>query len=945
MKKAFLLVVLAVSALAAKAQQMNQPLPIDEKVKVGKLDNGLTYYIRHNEEPKGQAAFYIAHKVGSVQEEDNQQGLAHFLEHMAFNGSKHFPAGDVFSFIQRIGVTQFNAETGIDMTYYHLDNAPVTNPLVVDSCMLLLSDWSCQVEMTQEEIDKERDVIHGEYRMRDNAQQRMLTTILPQIYPGSKYADRMPIGKMEVIDNFKPEFLQAYYKKWYHPSLQAVIVVGDVDVDQIEAKIKTLFGPLQNPKDEAPYELYPVPDNDQPIYSIASDKEQQMQSLNLFWKRQMTPYEQRNTVAYLLEDYLTSIACSVVNERLADLALKADCPFIQAGLSDGKYLLSKTAEAMGLSMVSKPGKSAEAVQAVMTEIARARQHGFTQSELQRANDQYMASVEALYNNREKTANGYFAQQYLQNFLENNPAPSIELMYQLCKQLTGNLPAELYQQILVQKTEGVEKNFVLFAMCPENDVPAADALKKAVEAGYTAQTEALAEENNNEPLIASLPAPVKVKKVAKAPFGYTQWQLSNGANVYFKQTDFSDDEIDFKAVSKGGTNMFGNEYAPLTNLFINPQGGQRLSLFEIIASETGIAGFTGNQLKKKLAGKNASVELSLDETTDVLNGGSTVKDLRTLFELINLRFQAPSNDPDGYQNLISQLQMVMPQLDAMHAIIQADSCLNTYYQHNPHKQLIHSNIGEKMDYEMMRKAVADRFQSAGDFDFIFTGNINEDSLRQYVEQYIAPLPGLKKREGMKDAGIRAVRGNVENIYECEMQSEDASEVIVNVRWIADMAITPKNVTNAGALGSILSERLFKKVREDNSMGYSAGAQTTTNSLFEPYVCVTASANIKPEAKDECLRIIYNELEDIAKNGVSDEELKKFIEPGLTSLAQNERSNAYWAGTLTNLLLENYDRYTGRKEMITGVTSADVQKMAAALVKAGNRATVVMMPKVK
>jgi len=755
----------------------------------------------------------------------------------------------------------------------------------------------------------------------------------------------MPIGKMEVIDNFKPEFLQAYYKKWYHPDLQAVIVVGDVDVDQIEAKIKNLFGSFQNPKDEAPYELYPVPDNDQPIYAIASDKEQQMLSLNLFWKRQMTPYEQRNTVAYLLEDYLTSIACNVVNERLADLTLKADCPFIQAGLSDGKYLLSKTAEAMTLTVVPKPGKSAEAMQAVMTEIARARQHGFNQSELQRANDEYMASIENLYNNREKTANRYFAQQYLQNFLENNPIPSIEMLYQLSKQLIGNLPAEIYQQVFIQKTESVEKNFVVMAMCPENEVPAADALKKAVEAGFTAQTEALAEESNNEPLIAKLPTPVKVKKVAKAPFGYTQWQLSNGANVYFKQTDFSDDEIDFKAVSKGGSNMLSNEYAPLTNLFVNPQNGQRLTLFELIASETGIAGFTGNQLKKKLAGKSVSVEWSLDDNSDVLNGGSTVKDLRTLFELINLRFQGPSNDPDGYQNLISQLQMVMPQLDAMHAIIQADSCLNTFIQHNPRKQLIHANIGEKASYEMMRKAIAERFQSAGDFDFIFTGNINEDSLRLYVEQYIAPLPGLKKREGYKDAGIRAVRGNVENIYECEMQSEDASEVIVNVRWIADMTITPQNVTKAGALSNILSERLFKKVREDNSMGYSAGAQIVTNSLFEPYVCVTASANIKPEAKDECLRIIYNELQDIVQNGVSNEELKKFIEPGLTALAQNERSNAYWTGTLTEMLLEKYDRYTGRKEMISSVTSADLQKVAADLLKSGNRATVVMTPKIK
>ena len=941
MKRFFLLAALVVTAFTAKAQQLDV-LPIDEGVRIGKLENGLTYYIRHNEEPKGQAAFYIAHRVGSVQEDDNQQGLAHFLEHMAFNGSKHFPAGSVFGFIQRIGVTDFNAETGIDMTYYHLHNAPVTNPVIVDSCLLLLSDWSCQVELTQKEIDQERDVIHGEYRMRDNAQQRMLTKLLPQLYPGSKYSDRMPIGKMEIIDNFSPDFLEAYYKKWYHPSIQAVIVVGDVDVDHIEGKIKELFGPLKNPENEAPYELYPVPDNEQAIYAIESDKEQPQNTLNYYFKHAPIPMEMRGSTAFIANLFMKSIVASCLNQRLQELALKADCPFVLARVSDGQYLVSKTCDAFGLTIMPKPGKDAEATKAVMTEIARVQQHGFTAGEIQRATDEFVAGVEAIYNNRDKQPNGYWAQQYLSHFLMGDAIPNVETELQVYKMLASQLPAEVYQQYLQQLTQSTERNFVLMGMCSETDKPAAADLKQAVAEGITAQTEAYVDEDNGQPLIAELPKPVKVKKVAQAPFGYTQWQLANGANVYFKKTDFSDDEINLQAVSKGGTNLLSDDKAPLTSIFLNPQTGQRFYLLDIIAGETGIANLTGTQLKKKLAGKKVGVEISMGEHVDGLKGISTVKDMRTMFELINLRFQGASNDPDACENILSQLEMLMPQLDAMHALVQADSVQNLLFNHSPRKQFLHASTRQKVNYDMVRQAINERFQSAGDFDFIFTGAINEDSLRLYVEQYIAPLPGLKKREAKKDLGINPIKGVHESVYTCKMQNADASEVIVNVRWAFDDKYTLKDAVTAYALGSVLSDRYFRKIREDNSMGYSAGANAKVSSGFNPSYAVTASANIKPECKDQCLEIIYNEMELLAKNGVTEEELKTYKEPALTNFAQTQRDNSYWTDVLATYLLDNIDGNTGKDELIKGITSADLQKMAEKLLKSGNRVTVVMTP---
>jgi len=940
-RKFFTVCMLVLGATNMLAQQM---VPVDENVKVGKLDNGLTYYIRHNEEPKGQAALYIAHKVGSVQEEDNQRGLAHFLEHMAFNGSKHFPSGDVFSFIQRIGVSDFNAETEWDLTYYHLDSTPVTNPLVVDSCLLLLSDWSCGVQLTQSEIDKERDVIHGEYRMRDNAEMRLITNLYPIVYAGSRYAERVPIGTMEIIDNFSPKFLQDYYEKWYHPSLQAVIIVGDIDVDKIEAKIKELFGGFKNPANEAPYELYPVPDNDKAIYAIGKDKEQQNVILDYYFKRAMTPYEVRETIDYLVLDYITTIACNIVNERLADMVRKADCPFIEAYINDGNFLISKTAEAINVTVVPKQGQSKVASEVVMTELARAKQHGFTASELARANEQYKAMIEQLYNNREKTHNGFFANQYLRNFIYGNPMPSIETLYNLTNQVVGNLDAEVFRSVLNDKTSGIEHNFIAMAKCPENDIPLEEELKAGVEAGFNAKTEAFIDEASNEPLISALPKPVKIKKEEKAPFGFTKWTLKNGANVYFRKTDFSDNVIKMTAFSKGGYNLMGDEYAPLQATYFNPETRQEFTLYDIVTSATGINKFTASDIKKKLAGKNVSIVSSISDDTESLEGSAVIKDLRTLFELTYLMFQGPANDPDGYNSINTTVKAMMPQLDAMHAVIQRDSLANTFYMHNPHKQMLHASTMEKTNYATVQNAHADRFSQAGDFNFVFAGPINEDSLRAYVEQYIAPMPAVKKREAFADVKRVYAKGVVENTYPCKMPNADAAESIIDVRWTAEVqSLDLKSSVVAEALGSILSDRLFRKIREERSMGYHAGASSNTIPGLYPILQISASAYIKPECKDEALAIIHQEMEDIAKNGVTADELKKYAEPTLTTYQQVQRNDNYWTFALCNKVLFDFDIDTNKDAIIKGVTSDDVKALVNDIIlKQNNRTTVVMVP---
>ena len=931
--KKLLLVLVAAISLPAAAQQM-PPLPVDPAVKIGKLDNGLTYYIRHNEEPKGQANFYIAQKVGAVQENDDQRGLAHFLEHMAFNGSTHFPGNSLIKYCEKIGVKfgqNLNAYTAADETVYNIDNVPVADTNNVDSCLLILSDWSGRLLLEPEEIDKERGVIHEEWRMRSSASQRIFERNLPTIYPGSKYGERMPIGLMEIIDNFTPEFLRAYYEKWYHPSLQGIVVVGDIDVDYVEGKIKEYFSDLKNPENEAAYELYPVPDNDTAIYVIDKDKEQQQTIIEVMFKHEIVPFELRGTFAYLAQNYLTHIISSVLNERFDDLAQNADCPFIGAGCSDGKYILSKTCDAFTVYLVPKPGQDAEAVKAVMTEIARARQHGFTSTEVQRAVDEYMSQLEKIYTNRDKQKNSFYCPQYVRHFLEGDAIPDVETEYQIMQMISQQLPAEMFGQALPEMIAEVEKNFVFLAMYPEKDdvvIPTAADMRAAVEAGFNAQTEAFVDEVNNDPLISKLPKPVKVQKEEAADFGYTKWTLKNGANVYFKKTDFNDAQVIMAARSKGGIGK------------IETEDMANAQLFDGVIAQTGIGSFTGTEFTKKLAGKQAGVNVNLNEFQDRLDGSATPKDLRTLFELTYLRFQEPSNDVDGYNNLMSMLRSQLANIEKSPDKAFSDSVSVTLYNHNPRKQSLKLADLDKVSYERIRQIYRERFQSAGDFDFFFTGNFDEDSLRCYVEQYIAPLKKIKKREEFTDRGVRYSKGQVENRFRREMETPQANIIVF---WNGETEYTLKKDVAMSALASALSERYLKSIREDGGMAYSVGASGSLNyGLFDQYV-LQVYCPVKPAMMDEALKLMQQGIEEIAKDGVTDEELNKFKEFELKELGENLRNNGFWQNLIVGKTVWGHDDLTGYEEAIKSVSSDDVKAFVNdVLLKDFNRAIITMLP---
>lgn len=465
LKQFFVAAVMLLATGSMVAQQMPQ-VPVDKDVRIGHLDNGLTYYIRHNNFPEHVASFYIAQKVGSINENDDQRGLAHLLEHLAFNGSEHFQGNSLQNYLQSIGVEygkNLNAYTSIDKTVYYFTDVPTTRTTAVDSCMLILKDWSNGISLTQEAIDNERDVVHNEYRMRMVGQQRIMERSLPALYPGSKYGYRMPIGLMSIIDGCDPETLRAYYRKWYRPDNQAVIVVGDVDVDHIEAQIKKLFSGIKVPANAAKVIPELVPDNDTAIYVVDKDKEQNYDVAMISMKHDATPDSLKGSLNYFATSYVQSAIASMLSSRLGEKSLEADCPYLQAGCDNGSYLVSRTKDAFSLTAVAKPGKMLEAYAAVLREAKRAKDFGFTATEYVRYKEDFMSGLDKMYSNRDKMKNEQFTSQYVDHFISNEPIPSVEDEYQIYKMLVPSIPVEAINAYAKELICETDTNFVTLLM--------------------------------------------------------------------------------------------------------------------------------------------------------------------------------------------------------------------------------------------------------------------------------------------------------------------------------------------------------------------------------------------------------------------------------------------------------------------------------------------------
>ena len=938
MKKQFFLclgclLLIFLSAGFLQAQEM-QPLPIDPKVRYGKLDNGLTYYIRHNELPENRADFYIAQNVGSVLEEDNQAGLAHFLEHMAFNGTKNFPENGIDKYLQSVGMRMgenLNAYTSFDETVYTIINAPVDKPNVVDSCLLILHDWSNSLALTDSMIEKERGIIREEWRTRRDASQRLLEKQLQQMFPGNKYANRIPIGSIDVINNFKPEELRGYYKKWYRPDLQAIIVVGDVDVDTVEKTIKTMFSDIPAPVNPAKREYVSVADNDEPIVSIATDKEASSTIIYIYHKYDPMPAQLRSTAAGLITDYISAVCSQILNERLEALLHQANPPFVYAEAYDGDFMVARTKDAFTIAAIAKEGEIDSTMTALVREMERARQFGFTVSEYERAKINILKQYESAFNERDKQKNSSYTKEYVNHFTEGGYIPGIETEYTLINQIAPNITVEQVNQYLSQVIG--EKNIVLALSGPEKEgvvYPTESELLEMFNKARSQKVEPYKEEVNNDPLIPELPVPGKiVKEEHDGLFDATVLTLSNGVRVVLKPTEYKKDEIQMTATSPGGSFMVGIDDA------------KNMKVFNSVIGLGGLGNFSAIDLSKKLAGKKVSCSASLGVDNESLNGYASPDDVKTLFELIYLAMTSPRTDNDAYASFENRMkaQLENAKLDPSTAL--NDTISKVVYNNHPRAVSLEAEDFDKISYQRILDIYKERYGDASDFTFTFVGNLNVDSIRPYIEQYLATLPANGRVDKPSPEALpKIMKGKLENHFSREMQTPKSS---VFQLYSGNSEYNLKNLLTASLLSQILDLVYTETIREAEGGSYGVYAGVSLSDFPKGQTTLQVFFDTDPEKWENMVRIVDEEIQRIATDGPKSEHLTKSRDNMLKRHNERLQENSYWLNVIDSYYFRGMDAYTNYKETLESITADDIKKFMSDFISQGNCVEVVMGPK--
>ena len=931
-----LLMLVAFSANVMSAQEM-PAIPVDPEVRIGHLDCGLTYYIRHNNYPENRVNFYIAQRVGSIQEEESQRGLAHFLEHMAFNGSEHFngEGKGIIDYTRSLGVNfggDLNAYTSIAETVYNINDVPSTRQSAIDSCLLILKDWSTGLLLTDEEIDKERGVIHEEWRLGQSAQMRMLERQLETLYPDSKFGKRLPIGLMSVVDNFPYKELRDYYHKWYRPDNQALVIVGDVDVDHIEAQIKEMYKDYKLDPNAAQVVREPVPDNDQPIIVVDKDKEQQYSEVSVFFKHETEAPEEKKNLDYLLVDYIKDMITDMLNTRLEDLAQEPDCPFDNAYCYDAEYILANTMDAFTLEIMPKEGKTEAATQAAIIEAMRAAKHGFTASEYSRARDEYMSRLERRYNERDKVSNENYGRQYCSNYLDGEPIPSIESLYQIMGMIAPNITVDMINQVLPELISTDGKNLVIANFNQEKDgavYPTAEGLKAAFDNAASANIEPYVDNVKDEPLMTKMPKKGKIKKEStNETFGYKELELSNGARVILKKTDYKQDEIRMSAFQRGGQSLYSEK------------DWANLRMLSSLNSITGVGNFSNSELDKALAGKQASVSLNIGQFTDNLSGNSTVKDLETMFQLLYLKFTALNKDEKKFNQTMSLMETELKNKDLMPETSLSDSL--QYIMSNRSWRTKPFNVDDlkQVNLDRIMEIAKERTANAANYTFTFVGNFDEAVIRPLIEQYIASLPAKK---GVKSNWVNDIDmpdGQTICHFAKKMESPKDYEVII---WHNNqMPYSLENEVKADMLGQVLSRVYLQKIREDAGAAYSTQAMGSSGvSGGKPQTLVLAICPVNPEYEQMALDILNEEMVNAGKS-IDATALNEAIENMLKDYNTNLKENWFWMSAITEYLLHGNDQITGYEQIVKAQTPESIAAFARQLYGGGNKIELVMSP---
>jgi len=927
--KLFIAIFAIIPTLLFADDPSKQSVPLDPTVRYGKLENGLTYYIKHNQKPENRAEFHLVNNVGAILETDAQNGLAHFTEHMCFNGTKNFPGKGILNYFQTIGMQfgrNINAGTGLDATAYMLMQTPVTREGIIDTALLTLKDWSHNVLFTDEEIDAERGVIHEEWRTGKNADERLSNMISPIIYKGSKYAERDIIGTLDVIDNCPYDTLRQFYKDWYRTDLQAIIVVGDIDVGQIEAKIKKVFSDIPAQKNPKPRPTYDVPDNKEPLIAIATDKEAQNTNVDISFKHDYVEPANKN-MDYYINSMKRQLYTNMLNSRFNELIQKENPPFVFAFNYYGTYAGNKDAyvlRAMANNNVEYGLKT------LLVENERVYQHGFTAGELERAKTDMLRNLEKSFKEKDQQQNARVAFQYRNHFLRNNPTPGIEFEYQFAQKILPAISLDDINQL--SKKWITDENIVVSVTGPEKEeivYPTEERVAALIKEVKSSKLDAYVDQVSNKPLIEKTPVAGKIKSENKENHEITELVLSNNVKVIVKPTKFKEDEILINAFSKGGSSLYPVEDVASAEFATT------------IASTSGISEFSAIELQKMLTGKVININPYIDELYEGFNGNCAPNDLETALQLIHLYFTNPRFDETASGAIFSRYKAFLQNKSLNPDAVFQDSVSFILADRNPRKTPLSVEKIDAVNFERAKQIYLERFADASDFTFVFTGNIDINKAKPLFETYLGSLPTLNRNENWKDNNIHYPKGKVNKVVEKKLEVAK-NTIFVNVN--GDFEYNLENRMLLQTINNVLQIRYIERIREEEGGTYSPSIWSTTSHYPTPDFGFNVAFDCAPEKAEKLKGIVYEEIDNMIKNGPSEENLNKVKENFIKNRENELKENRFWLSSIefnekNNEDILNHSKY---EAIVKSITAEKVKKAAAKLLTQGNIVEIILQP---
>ena len=914
---------------AATAPALTQPLPVDPKVRIGTLPNGLRYYIRQNAKPEKRAELRLVVNAGSVLEDDDQLGLAHFLEHTAFNGTTNFKKNDLVSYLESIGVrfgADLNAYTGFDQTVYILP-VPTDSAHIVDKAFQILEDWAHGQVFDATEVTNERGIVVEEWRGRKGAGDRMLNQWLPIALKGSRYANRLPIGTKESIESANAQRLRRFYEDWYRPDLMAVIAVGDFDPARIETLIKQRFSGIPAKTNARPRTMVEVPDNRAPLVAVATDREATSSSVDVIFK---IPRSSTVTVADYRRDLVEGLYLGMLNNRFAEISRNPDAPFLGAQASKGNFF-AQSKDAFSMSATVKDGGIERGVEALLTEARRVDQFGFLESELARQKQAVLRAYERSWTERDKTVSGDFVEEYIGNFLDREAIPGIDYEYQITQQLMPTITLQDVNQLA--RGWITDENRVIIAESPLKDgvkVPTEADLLAVFDRAAKTTVVAWAETLSDAPLLSAVPADGRIVSTRTVPaVGMTEWKLSNGARVLVKPTDFKADEVLLQAYSQGGTSL------------VSDKDYMSAALAAQVVGLSGLGTFNRTDLGKKLTGKAATVSASIGETSEGLAGRASPKDLETMFQLIHLQFTAPRLDSTAYRAFRNQ---VLPQLENRGSSpeeVFSDTVQVTLAQHHFRARPITPAVFNEVDIAKSYAFFRDRFADAGDFTFVFVGNVSPDSLKPLVERYIATLPSKGRKESWKPVTPPLPKGVIQKT----VRKGTEPKATTMMAFTGPLSYTPENRFILRALTDVFQIKLNETLREQLGGTYSPSVGVIPSRIPNAEYMIRVDFESSPENVEPLTKSVLGLVDSLKARGPSASDVEKVREQLIRTRETDVKTNAYWVGNIAGRdqagediagLLEPYDR------MIRNLTPAQIQQAAKLYFDTKNYARFVLLP---